>query len=602
MTEHFARIIVLDTEYEVTPGGLPGVLCLVAYALDERLRHVRTIRLWRGEFGLQPPFDIGPDTLIVGYSLWAELTCFLTLGWGFPVHVYDLHTAYLATTNFLLPKAEHDEKREKPRKGLSDACRAYGIAGWENIDKPQMAKDIGSGLWRTYGQPAVFEYCEEDVRNSTELLRRQLRGTPDFEPANVPLVLHWSEYSAKAIARIQANGMPIDLATWHLVQENKTTIVRELVRRFDPSQGSENPIYTEEGEFTYDRFAAFLIERRIPWPRLASGALDLGRDAFRLMSHIPGIDGIHALRTSLRLITTANLPIGPDGRNRPSLFPFGAATGRNAHRRSLFNCHAAMRPFMKFSSDNIGLYLDYRTQEVGIAAVASGDEALMRAYSAGDIYHSFAFEAGLTGEGDRLRWKQQNPQMRERMKSLYLGISYGMGVPSIARRLERHPLIASGLLELHRRTYPRFWSWREQQVDQAMLTRRMESDDGWPMLITQSPNRNTLYNFPMQSGGAVMLRLAAVRLCEAGLEPSMLIHDGILLELANQNQIEQAKAIMAMAGAEVCNGFEIGVGEEQRLEGGERFRVDKRPVAQALWNTMIGVLDDVGAIRQGQVA
>ena len=431
------------------------------------------------------------------------------------------------------------------------------------------------------------------------MLGSTIAGLP---PVNVPLVLHWSDYSAKAVARIQARGMPIDMATWHLVQENKAAIVRELVRRFDPSQGSACPIYTEEGKFSYERFAQWLIENRIPWPRLASGALDMSRDAFRLMSHVRGIEGIHALRTSLRLITTANLPISAeDNRNRPSLFPFGTATGRNAHRRSLFNVHAAMRSFMKFSTDTIGLYLDYRNQEVVVAAVKSGDEALKHAYSAGDIYHSFAFESGLTDEADRLRWKKQDPLMRERMKSLYLGISYGMAVPSISRRIERHPLIASGLLELHRRTYPRFWKWRDQEVDRAMLTRRMEADDGWPMFITESPNRNTLFNFPMQSGGAVMTRLAAVRLCEAGLVPSMLIHDGILLELSNEEQVEEAKAIMAAAGAEVCDGFEIGVGEEQRLTGGARF-CDKRPVAQALWGTMMSVLEDVGAIKKGAMA
>ena len=36
------------------------MLCMVAYVLDEHLQHVRTIRLWRGEFGTAPPFDIGP--------------------------------------------------------------------------------------------------------------------------------------------------------------------------------------------------------------------------------------------------------------------------------------------------------------------------------------------------------------------------------------------------------------------------------------------------------------------------------------------------------------------------------------------------------------
>ena len=76
---------------------------MVAYVLDDNLQHVRTIRLWRGEFGPTPPFDIGPNTLFVAYSAWAEMTCFMALEWKFPIHIFDLHTAYLATSNVLLP-------------------------------------------------------------------------------------------------------------------------------------------------------------------------------------------------------------------------------------------------------------------------------------------------------------------------------------------------------------------------------------------------------------------------------------------------------------------------------------------------------------------
>jgi hypothetical protein len=148
---HFRRIIVLDSEYEIEDGGLPNVLCLVAYVLDSNLRCLEIIRRWRGEFGPSPPFDIDDDTLIVGYALWAELICFLVLGWRFPKHVYDLHTAYLSVSNILLPY-NPDEQRRKERKGLSYACRAYGIDGWERIDKPEMAKAIGEGRWREYGQ------------------------------------------------------------------------------------------------------------------------------------------------------------------------------------------------------------------------------------------------------------------------------------------------------------------------------------------------------------------------------------------------------------------------------------------------------------------
>jgi hypothetical protein len=98
VSDNFKSIVVCDFEYEVEPGDLPNVLCMVAYVLDENLRHVRTIRLWRGQFGPTPPFDIGPDSLFVAYSAWAEMTCFKMLGWPFPVHIYDQHTAYLAAS------------------------------------------------------------------------------------------------------------------------------------------------------------------------------------------------------------------------------------------------------------------------------------------------------------------------------------------------------------------------------------------------------------------------------------------------------------------------------------------------------------------------
>lgn len=76
----FRQTVVIDFEYEIEAGNLPNVLCMVAYVLDEFLRHVRTIRLWRGEFGSTPPFDIGPDSLFVAYSAWAEMVCFLVVG------------------------------------------------------------------------------------------------------------------------------------------------------------------------------------------------------------------------------------------------------------------------------------------------------------------------------------------------------------------------------------------------------------------------------------------------------------------------------------------------------------------------------------------
>jgi hypothetical protein len=60
VSKNFGTVTVGEFEYEIEEGGLPNPLCMVAYVLDENLQHVRTIRIWRGEFGSTPPFDIGP--------------------------------------------------------------------------------------------------------------------------------------------------------------------------------------------------------------------------------------------------------------------------------------------------------------------------------------------------------------------------------------------------------------------------------------------------------------------------------------------------------------------------------------------------------------
>jgi hypothetical protein len=144
-------------------------------------------------------------------------------------------------------------------------------------------------------------------------------------------------------------GIPIDVLLWNLVQENKAAVIGALLQRFDPSCDTDGPIYTPDGHFSLARFERWLVSSGVTsWPRLASGQLSTSDDTFKLMSHLPGIAGIRALRDSLGFITRARLPIGRDGCNRPSLFPFGTVTGRNAHAKSLFNAHAGMRSFMVF--------------------------------------------------------------------------------------------------------------------------------------------------------------------------------------------------------------------------------------------------------------
>ena len=77
--------------------------------------------------------------------------------------------------------------------------------------------------------------------------------------------------------------------------------------------------------------------------------------------------------------------------------------------------------------------------------------------------------------------------------------------------------------------------------------------------------------------------------------PVMLIHDGILLETKDHEQVEHAKEIMRAAGRDVCDGFDIGVDEDQILQGGARY-ADKRPIAKKMWATIMAALETIKAI------
>jgi DNA polymerase I-like protein with 3'-5' exonuclease and polymerase domains len=108
-----------------------------------------------------------------------------------------------------------------------------------------------------------------------------------------------------------------------------------------------------------------------------------------------------------------------------------------------------MRSLMWFPPGKIGLYLDWRTQEIGVAASRSKDHAYMNAYASGDVYHSLAHTSGLTHDPDPVHWKKTQSNMRQQMKSLQLGINYGMSVKSLAKGLNVHPLVAGAIIQRH---------------------------------------------------------------------------------------------------------------------------------------------------------
>jgi hypothetical protein len=330
-----------------------------------------------------------------------------------------------------------------------------------------------------------------------------------------------------AVARMERNGVPIDVRTLERLRASWDAIKLSLIREVDGDYG------VFEGQtFKAARFEDWLARNGVPWPRLGSGALALDDDTFRQMARAyPEVAPLRELRHALGTLRLNDLQVGVDGRNRCLLSPFRSKTGRNqpSSSRFIFGPSRWLRGLIKPPEGHGIAYLDFGSQEIAIAAALSGDQAMIEAYTSGDPYMGFAKQAGLAPPDAT---KKTHKAARNRCKVIVLGVGYGMGAKSMTYSAGFHIAEARESLQRHRETYRVFWNWAEGNVNVALAGGELKTVYGWPLRCgpDREPNPRSLLNFPMQANGAEMMRLAACMGTEAGLKVCAPIHDALLLE------------------------------------------------------------------------
>jgi hypothetical protein len=329
-----------------------------------------------------------------------------------PESVLDLHAEFRCHMSGLLPPGDY---------GIEDALQHLGAGGEGTADNPLDALR------------KLFETMIPEI----DLPRALLRG----------------RYSA-AVARMEATGVPIDVESLELLRERwgsiRDMLIGELDRGFGVFHGGKlNPVLWRK----------WLYRNQIRWPLTGPGMLDLRLDVFKEMADCyPEIRPIKELRATLALVKPDALPVGSDGRNRCSLRPFAAKTGRNApsSNQFVFSLATWARGLVRPREGHALAYVDYEQQEFGIAAALSQDQAMLGAYRSADPYLAFAKQAGAVPEEAT---KASHRDVRERFKHCALGVQYGMGARGLGIRLDMCPEEAKKLLDLHKRTYSTYWAW-----------------------------------------------------------------------------------------------------------------------------------------------
>jgi hypothetical protein len=535
---NFREVIGVDFEYVARRGEPPDPICMVARSFVTGT----TYSLWRDELlrRTEPPYPIDDDTLVVGYYASAEIGCHLRLGWPVPTHLLDLFTEFRNFTN----------GRDVPcGNGLLGALAFFGLDSITVTEKDAMRElALREGPLAPAEREALLAYCQSDVDALARLLRKLLTSI------NGPLALLRGRYMVAA-ARIEATGIPIDVETHQNLVEYWEAIKNALVDRIDTGYG----VY-ENGVFKRDRFAAFLVTKEIPWPRLPSGQLSLDDRTFRDMARAhPLIAPLQELRVSRSQLRLADVAVGSDARNRCLLSAFRARTGRNQPTNSgfIFGPAVWLRGLIKPSPGRALAYIDWSQQEFGIAAALSSDAAMLDAYQSSDPYLTFAKQAGATPP---TATRQTHAVVRDLFKQCVLAVQYGMEAESFAQRIGQSPAKARELLMLHRNIYRRFWAWSDAVVDHAFLHGNLYTTFGWQLHVGPSANPRSLRNFPMQANGAEMLRLACCLATEEGIAVCAPIHDAILIEAPIDDidhAVVRAQCAMAEASRVVLGGLEL---------------------------------------------
>jgi hypothetical protein len=513
----FREIWGVDFEFIATDGEPPDPVCVVA----KEFRTGRTIRLMRDEMGDSPPYDISIDSLFVAYSAHAEMSCHLVLGWPLPARILDPYIEFLQAINFT-PRPVLDKKEKKSWGSLLQALDYYGLDG---IDAAEKERWIGlilrGGPWTPAQREGVLDYCESDVLALQRLLPVMMRrGHIDLARS-----LHHGRYM-RAVTRMEFVGVPIDLDRFNRLVGQWDALKMRLVETL----GDQYGVYDEKGSFNEKRFARYLNARGWGWPVHESGRLNLRDKTFKQMAQIhPELEALRQLKYCLEKLRLRELSVGRDGFSRCWLNPYGSRTSRNqpSNSRFIFGPAVWLRDFLIQPKPGCGIaYLDWVSQEFGIAAALSGDRAMQEAYNSDDIYLAFGKQAGVLPASATV---ETHGRQRDQFKVAVLATQYGQKYQSLAEQIDQPDIVGRELLRHHHKVYRQFWSWSDNRVNRSMLYNEQQTVFGWTHRFKERPKINSARNFEMQANGAEMLRLACCFGTEAGISICAPIHDAILI-------------------------------------------------------------------------
>ena len=579
----FPEIWCVDTEYYpgagLANGGRNGdpitPHCLVAL----EMRSGRILRLRPDEFGPFPPYRLDAGVLFVAFNNAAEYGVHIRRRWGQPACAIDAYVEFRHCVNDGRIKSGD---REKGFYGLGGALRYFCEDAIDAAHKEEMRDQILRGPPFGAGDvDAHVRYCEEDTEALARLVTHLVPTIRSLPHAMMRANFQWCS------ALHEQRGIPINLPLLERIRHHWSGMQTDLVRARDTFGIYE--IVDGKPHWRKQRFADVVRQNGWSWPQYDDGSLDETDQTFREMAgRYPQAETLRELRYSMSKLRLNDLAVGSDGRCRTPLWAYGTKTARNAPSNSQFVFGPAkwIRFLITAPPGRALVHRDYKQQEVRIAAILSGDTALLQACESGDVYLGIAYQLGFAHEGMA---PADLEAVRALFKTVVLGIQYGLGAFSLAVRTGICLAEAAEILARLRARFRTFETWAASVVDHAGLHLEIGTQLGWYMQCPPGINPRTVRNFPIQSCASEVLHAACILAERRGIEIIAPVHDALMAEGPADQAEELSIALdrcMRDASAVVLRGYELPT-DTADLDGPilpGRHYFDKR--GREMWETV----------------
>ena len=238
----------------------------------------------------------------------------------------------------------------------------------------------------------------------------------------------------------------------------------------------------------------------------------------------------------------------------------------------------AMRTLIQPMDDSRYVYLDFGSQEVAVLAAWANDDRLKDAYLSPDYYWH-------TGKVMKIVPKdcvldKSNPELaklRGAVKTMCLGIQYGMGAKSLQGRVpEDLNLDAKDILKNFEEGFPDVTSKKSRF---KYIIESLHNDeeatfifpDGFIYTVKDPSMHRTksilsIMNMPIQGAGSCILRRIVDKLNETDIELAATIHDEIFFKIHRDSDIDVATDIMKTSFWEITNKDYIKIGEPEIVD------------------------------------